>query len=303
MYELSTDEGKTLLDQIKMAGFKLVILSGGEPLLRKDIYELASHAVKIGLRPVMGSNGILITKDVADKLLASGITGIAISLDSPSREYHDLFRGCEGAWEQTIQGIKNSLTAGLRVQINTTLTENNFDQFEAITDFVIDLGVQALHPFFLIPTGRGKNIAQDSLKREKYFQMIETILQKQKETSIEIKPTCAPQFLPMAKEMEIPMRFTRGCLAGVAYCCILPNGDVHICPYLPVKVGNVLEKPFQEIWSDSEIFKTLRNYQKYEGRCGKCPHIDICGGCRARAYYYSDNNYMAEEPWCYRFRE
>jgi putative heme d1 biosynthesis radical SAM protein NirJ2 len=300
--ELSTAQGKTLLEQIVKAGFKLLILSGGEPLLRQDLFDLASYAVSIGLRPVLGSNGILIDQLMADKIFASGVKGIAISLDSASALYHDRFRGQIGAWEKTIQGIKNSIAAGLRVQINTTLTENNFDQFSNIVDLVTDMGVQALHPFFLVPTGRGVNIEEESLKKEQYFKMIDMILRKQKETRIELKPTCAPQFLPMAKEMGLQMRFTRGCLAGVGYCCILPNGDVHICPYLPVKVGNVKEVPFDKIWEQSAIFKNLRDYQKYEGRCGKCPNVTICGGCRARAYYYNQENYMAEEPWCYRFR-
>jgi putative heme d1 biosynthesis radical SAM protein NirJ2 len=300
--ELNTVQGKTLLEQMKQAGFKMVILSGGEPLLRQDIFELAAYAVSIGLRPVLGSNGILIGEAMAQKIIAAGINGIAISLDSASAAYHDQFRGLNGAWEQTIQGIKNSLAAGLRVQINTTLTENNFDQFHDIVDLVTEIGVQALHPFFLVPTGRGINLEEESLKQEKYFQMIDTILRTQKETAIELKPTCAPQFLPMAKEMGLQMRFTRGCLAGVGYCCILPDGDVHICPYLPVKVGNVKETPFDRIWAQSEIFQKLRDYQQYEGRCGQCPNIAICGGCRARAYYYNQENYMAEEPWCYRFR-
>lgn len=298
--ELNTAQGKTLLDQIKGAGFKLIIFSGGEPLLRPDIFELAAHAVKTGLRPVLGSNGTLITAAVAARLVEAGVSGIAISLDSVAAEYHDRFRGCDGAWAQAVQGIENSLAAGLRVQVNTTLTENNGDQFSALVDYATGLGVQALHPFFLVPAGRGKNLAAESLQREKYFQMIATVLEKQRETAIELKPTCAPQFLPMAKEMGLPMRFTRGCLAGVAYGCIVPNGDLHLCPYLPVKAGNVLEKPFDEIWRDSEILQALRDYQKYEGRCGQCDAIDLCGGCRARAYYYHNGNYLAEEPWCYR---
>lgn len=296
--ELNTFEAKKLMDQIKQAGFKLLILSGGEPLLRPDIFEIATYANKIGLRPVLGSNGTLITMDIANKLVESGVTGIAISLDSVSSEYHDKFRNSAGAWDKAVIGMKNSLAAGLRVQVNTTLTETNFDQFGDIVDFIADLGMHAVHPFFLVPTGRGKNIEEDSLKKEKYFKMIETVLEKQKGISIELKPTCAPQFMKIAKDMGLPMRFTRGCIAGIAYCCILPNGDVDICPYLPVKVGNVRENPFDEIWAQSAIFNKLRNYKEYEGRCGECPSINICGGCRARAYYYSDGDYMATDPWC-----
>ncbi|MFZ5988011.1 MAG: radical SAM protein [Bacillota bacterium] len=299
--ELSTEEGIKLLNEIKSAGFKLMIFSGGEPLYRDDIFVLASYAKEIGLRPVLGTNGTMITDKVAQRIKASGIDGLAISLDSVTSEYHDEFRNLTGSWDKAVNGIKCCVEADLRVQINITLTEENFDQFEKMADFVMSLGVKALHPFFLIPTGRGKNIEEESLKQEKYFNTLRTILEKQKSLPIELKPTCAPQFLPLAREMGIPMRFTRGCLAGVSYCCILPNGDVNICPYLPVKAGNIRENPFDVIWKDSSIFNQLRSYKDYEGRCGKCSDVNICGGCRARAYYYNDGNYMAEEPWCYKF--
>lgn len=301
--ELNTQEGKKLLDQIKSAGFKLLILSGGEPLLRPDIFELASYADKIGVRPVVGTNGTRLTIETADRLKASGVTGVSISLDSSSPGFHNQFRNSPNAWEKAVEGINNSLEAGLRVQVNITITESNFDQFEKTVDFVTGLGVQALYPFFLVPTGRGKNIEEESLKQERYFNVIKAVLEKQKTVPIEIKPTCAPQFMPMARDMGLNMRYTRGCIAGISYCCILPDGDVNICPYLPVKVGNVREKPFDEIWKESEIFNTLRDFSKYEGRCGGCPEINTCGGCRARAYYYNDGNFMAEEPWCYKYEE
>lgn len=295
--ELNTEEGKKLIDTIKSAGFKILILSGGEPLLREDIFELAFYASKSGLRPALGSNGTLITPQVAEKLVKSGLSTVSISLDSLQCEYHDKFRNATGAWKKAVFGIENAIAAGLKVQVNTTLTENNFDQFDDIVNFVVELGVNALHPFFLVPTGRGKEIEEDSLKMEKYFQMIQKVLEKQETHSIELKPTCAPQFIGVARDMNISMRFTRGCIAGISYCCILPDGDVHICPYLPVKVGNIREKPFDDIWAQSDIFKKLRNFEEYEGRCGQCSRINICGGCRARAYHYN-GNFMAEDPWC-----
>ncbi|TCL70907.1 radical SAM protein with 4Fe4S-binding SPASM domain [Hydrogenispora ethanolica] len=298
--ELTTAEGLKLLDQIKSAGFKLVIFSGGEPLLREDLLELTAYASQIGLRPVLGTNGMLLEADLARQLRESGVSGVAVSLDSDSPEYHDRFRNCPGAWDGAVRGIHNAVGAGLRVQVNMTLTEANLDRFAATVDRVSGWGVRALHPFFLVPTGRGRDLADETLQRERYFEMIRTVLAKQHEAAIELKPTCAPQFLPMAKEMGLPMRFSRGCLAGTAYCCILPNGDVHICPYLPVKVGNVREENFDIIWRESAVFAQLRDFQAYEGRCGRCPEIASCGGCRARAYYYHDRNYLAEEPWCYR---
>jgi len=295
--ELNTSEGKSLLEEIAEAGFKIIIFSGGEPLLRKDIYELVEYAADLNLRPVFGSNGTHITEKVADKLKKAKTAGMGISLDSVNAEKHDEFRQSQGAWKKAVKGIKNCVQANIPVQINTTITEYNYEEFEKITKFVIDLGVKSHHPFFLVPTGRGKEIEKDSLRAKKYNNLIENIMEKQKEVDIEIKPTCAPQFMVVAKEKGLNMRYSRGCLAGTGYCCILPDGEVHICPYLPVKAGNVREKSFTEIWNNSPVFKKLRT-QNYKGNCGKCKYQKICGGCRARAYYYTDNDYMAGDPWC-----
>lgn len=297
--ELTTEEGKTLIGQIKNAGFRLLILSGGEPLMREDIYEMVSTAKQVGLVPAMGTNGTLLSADVARELMDRGLKGIAISVDSMEKEYHDDFRGHAGAFDLTQTGIDHALAAGLRVQINLTLTEKNQGEFHKMADYYEKRGVHAIHPFFLVPTGRALSMEDEGLREQAYFTMIRKILEKQKTSSLELKPTCAPQFMPMAKEMGIAQRFTRGCLAGTAYCCILPQGEVHICPYLPVSAGNVRENPFEDIWKNSTVFQQLRDFTNYEGACGACEHQSICGGCRARAYYYH-GNYMAEEPWCYR---
>ena len=296
--ELTEKEGRELIASIKRAGFRLLIFSGGEPLLREDIFDLVAAARDEGLLPAMGSNGTLITPEVAGRLADCGLRGIAISVDSMDREYHDAFRGVKGAFDRAGEGIRNALAAGLRVQINLTLTDRNLDQFGPMVDFYEGLGVHAVHPFFLVPTGRALSMAEEELKSGAYFSMIRAVLEKQGETGLELKPTCAPQFMPMAAEMGIPQRFTRGCLAGISYCCVLPGGDVHVCPYLPVKAGNVRETPFEAIWAESEPFLKLRDPSAYEGACGKCDHWSICGGCRARAFYYT-GNYLEEEPWCF----
>ncbi|WP_410511316.1 radical SAM protein [Paenibacillus sp. BR2-3] len=301
--ELTTEEGRRLIDQIQAAGFRLLIFSGGEPLTRDDLCELISYAAAKGLRPVLGSNGTLLTAGKAEELKKAGLGGIAISIDSATPNYHNRFRNTTDGWERAVQGIRYAQEAGLRVQINMTLTADNMDDFEQVAELAEKLSVSSLHPFFLVPTGRGIHIEEDALKRDRYFTVLRSVLSKQKTTSIEIKPTCAPQFMPLAKSMGLDMRYTRGCLAGVAYCSVLPDGEVHICPYLPVKVGNVREQPFDDIWRDNPVFRDLRNFKKYEGACGSCPDVNICGGCRARAYYYSGGNFMAEEPWCYKRTE
>lgn len=295
--ELDTVEGKKLLSEIAKAGFKIMILSGGEPLLRPDIYELISHARNLGMRPVLGTNGILITPEVAGKLKAAGLACAGISLDSKDKAQHDKFRGSGGAWDKTLRGMAACRSAGLPFQIHTTVTNNNQGEITAITDFAVELGAVAHHVFFLVPTGRGKDIEATTLKAADYETLLERILDKQAEVPIEIKPTCAPQFMRIAKQKNIPTRFTKGCLAGTSYCVILPNGDVHPCPYLPLKAGNVREKAFNLLWKESQLFHKFR-HEPLTGGCSRCGYDDICGGCRARAYYYSDGNYLAEEPWC-----
>lgn len=295
--ELSTEEGKKLLSEIAKAGFKIMILSGGEPLLRPDIYELIAHAAAVGLRPVLGTNGILINTDTAAKLKTAGLRCAGISVDSCQAERHDTFRGIKGAWQQTMAGIKACRQAGLPFQIHTTATSLNEAEITDITDLTVELGAVAHHIFFLVPAGRGRDIEDTTLKTEQYEALLGRILDKQAATPIELKPTCAPQFMRIAKERGVPMRYTRGCLAGTSYCVILPNGDVQPCPYLPLKVGNVRQTAFDTLWQDSQVFNELR-HQPLKGGCGSCGFDDLCGGCRARAYYYSDGDYLAEEPWC-----
>jgi len=287
--ELNTDEGKKLLDEMGRAGFKIIILSGGEPLMRADIYELIRYAKSIGLRPVLGTNGILITEEVAIKLKEAGLGAAGISLDSTDKAIHDKFRQSEGAWDKTIAAMDVCRKVGLPFQVHTTITNWNEKEVTNITDLAVAKGAMAHHIFFLVPTGRGKDIEDITLKTEEYEAVLNRILDKQKEVSIELKPTCAPQFMRIAKERGIPMRFTRGCLAGTSYCVILPNGDVQACPYLPIKIGNVRETNFDVLWRDSEMFNQLRN-EPLKGGCGTCGHDKICGGCRARAYYYSDGD-------------
>ena len=295
--ELSTAEGKKLIGEIARAGFKILILSGGEPLLREDIFELTAWARDSGLRPVFGTSGTMITGSVAWKLKEAGAACMGISLDSATAPLHDGFRQVPGCFDDALQGMEACRAAGLPFQIHTTVVEQNYHEFEDITDLAIKMGAAAHHVFFLVPTGRGKDIEEEALHKKKYEQLLHRILKKQKEVDIEIKPTCAPQFMRIAAQMDMPMRFTRGCLAGTAYCCILPNGIVHPCPYLPLEVGNVQEVPFDRIWKEAEIFQVLRR-DELGGKCGACKYKSVCGGCRARAFYYTDKDYMAEDPWC-----
>ena len=295
--ELSTAEAKTLLEQIARAGFKIMIFSGGEPLMRPDIVELVAYAASLGLRPVFGTNGTLITLEMAQELKAAGAMGMGISLDSMDREKHNAFRKFPGAWEGAVQGMRNCRAAGLPFQIHTTVMEWNNHELEALTDFAVAEGAVAHHFFFLVPTGRAKTIEAESLRAEAYEDTLTRIMKKQQEVDIELKPTCAPQFLRIAAQMGMKTRFRRGCLAGMAYCIISPRGKVQPCAYLNMELGDVRQTPFDEIWKNSEVLNKLRTLE-YSGGCGSCEYKRACGGCRARAAYYHEGDYMAEEPWC-----
>jgi len=295
--ELNTVEAKTLLEQIARAGFKIMIFSGGEPLTRPDIVELVAYATSLGLRPVFGTNGTLITLDLAKQLKAAGAMGMGISLDSMNAARHNEFRRFPEAWEGAVRGMRNCREAGLAFQIHTTVMDWNSHELEAITDFAVAEGAVAHHFFFLVPTGRATSIEAESLRAEAYEETLTRILQKQKEVPIELKPTCAPQFMRIAKQMDLKLRFGRGCLAGTSYCIVSPRGQVQPCAYLNMPLGDVRKTPFDEIWRNNEVFQKLRTLD-YQGGCGSCEYKRACGGCRARAAYYHEGDYMAEEPWC-----
>ena len=301
--ELTTSEAKTMLEQISVVGDdfgsapKIMIFSGGEPLLREDIFELVEHAAAQGLRPVFGTNGTLLNNEVAQDLKESGAAAMGISLDSTDPEKHDRFRGVPGGFDKTIEGMRNCQETGLRFQIHTTVMDWNYDEIEKITDLAVELGASAHHIFFLVPTGRAAFLASGIMNAKKYEQLLERIMDRQREISIELKPTCAPQFMRIAKQKGMKTRFSRGCIAGISYCLIGPTGNVQPCAYLDMSLGNVRDVPFAKIWRNSPVFEKLRTMD-YKGRCGICDYKDVCGGCRARTAYYYNGDYMASEPWC-----
>jgi radical SAM protein with 4Fe4S-binding SPASM domain len=311
--ELTTMEGKNLIDQISKVSKPLLILSGGEPLLRPDIYKLIHYGASKGLKMGLGSNGSLIDDKVATKLKDAGIATVSISLDSHIPAQHDDFRGVTGAWEKAVNACKVLRKNNVLVQVNTTLTQQNYNQIDDIMSLAEEIGVENFHLFFLVPTGRGTKLAD--ISPQKYEDMISNTFAKVAKHKLNVRPSCAPQFMRIAKSMGLDMRqWVRGCLAGLYYCRIYPNGDVTPCPYLPIKLGNVRENTFKEIWFNSPIFKSLRDPNSLKGKCGKCEFRALCGGCRARAYglssdfidYCGDlhepaelkNDFLAEDPWC-----
>lgn len=295
--ELSTAEAKELLNQIARAGFKIMIFSGGEPLMRPDILELVEHATRLKLMAVFGTNGTLITPQMARDLKAAGAKGMGISLDSLDADKHDKFRSFASAWRGAVDGMKNCAAVGLPFQIHTTVMDWNQHELEALTDFAVAIGAKAHHFFFLVPTGRAATIEEESLRAEGYENVLTRIMRKQREVSIELKPTCAPQFIRIADQLGVNLRFKRGCLAGLSYCIISPRGKVQPCAYLNMELGDVRETPFDEIWRSNKVLQTLRTLD-YSGNCGGCRYKQKCGGCRARAACYNGGDFMSGEPWC-----
>ena len=294
--ELSTAQARKLIKDIKKAGFQIMIFSGGEPLMRADIYELASFATRLGLRAVMGTNGSLITAEVARKIKEAGFMAAGVSLDSLDPAKNNDFRKLDNAYQLTVEGMRNLKEAGVPFQIHTTVMDWNVGELEAITDFAIEIGAMAHHVFFLVPTGRAVNIEDEALRVAEYEKTLARLMEKQRRVPIEIKPTCAPQFIRVADKKGIPLRFSKGCLAGISYCIISPTGDVQPCAYLDMRLGNVKEQPFDKIWRENEVLQRLRTLE-YQGKCGICDFKKRCGGCRARANYYN-GDFMAEDTWC-----
>ncbi|MCI9494312.1 MAG: putative heme d1 biosynthesis radical SAM protein NirJ2 [Adlercreutzia mucosicola] len=295
--ELSTAEAKKMIDEIARAGFKIMIFSGGEPLLRPDIYELVAHAASCGLRPVFGTNGTLITDEVAVRLKEAGAAAMGISVDSLDPARHDKFRGLANAYDLTMAGIEACKEAGLPFQLHTTVVDWNRDEVCAITDFAEQIGAVAHYIFFLIPVGRGVYIQETSLEVLENEALLREIMAKSAEVSIDVKPTCAPQFTRVAKQLGVDTRFSRGCLAGLTYCVVGSEGLVRPCAYMTEEAGDVRMQPFDEIWKTSPVFERLRT-QAYAGACGTCDYRCGCGGCRARAAYYHDGDILAQDDYC-----
>ena len=307
--ELSTEKCFELLDEIAATSSPVVILTGGEPLLRPDIFEIATYGTNKGLRMVMATNGTLVDAVTARKMISSGIKRVSISIDGKDAARHDAFRQETGAFEGAMAGIDAMKDAGMEFQINTTITTTNLDQIKDILELAKKLGAAAHHIFLLVPTGRGKDLAAQAITAEDYEETLVWFHQESLNCEIQLKATCAPHYFrilhqqkgkgaePKKKPGGHFHESTRGCLGGISFCFISHVGQVQPCGYLELNCGNVQKKSFPEIWENSEVFGNLRDLSKYGGKCGRCEFIRVCGGCRARAYE-ATGDYLAEEPLC-----
>jgi radical SAM protein with 4Fe4S-binding SPASM domain len=301
-----------VIDNILEIGKPILILSGGEPLLRHDFFDIAKYAADKELRVVVGSNGTLVTKEIAAKMKEIPISRLGISVDFPTPAFQDQFRGMSGAFDAALKGIENAINCGIEVQINSTITKLNASYLDDLLSLALDLGAVAFHPFMLVPTGRGKELESQELPPGEYERILHWIYDKQAEMGKRIffKPTDAPHYMRVMLQrsknsqtqrtpgvQEEMDSLTRGCLAGIGFCFISHVGRVQGCGYLDVEAGNIREQSFSEIWRNSPLFKDLRDYSKIKGKCGICEYRTVCGGCRARAYEVT-GDYLAEEPYC-----
>jgi heme b synthase len=330
--EIRTKEAFDLIDQIAEVAKPVMVLSGGEPLFRPDLFDIGAYGVESGFRMALATNGTLVTERVAAHIADAGFARVAISLDGARAATHDRFRGLVGSHALALRGLRALRAEGVSVQINSTIAKHNVSELPAMLDLALEIGADALHLFMLVPVGCGLEIAPaEMLPADEYERVLHWFDEQSKTCPIDLKATCAPHYYriraqrleedrsngdmtqtfiaPGTKAKAAPMllhggghgqhlsAMTRGCLAGTAVCFISNEGAVYPCGYLPVSAGSTREQRFKDIWNESAVFQQLRNPDALEGKCGECKYQALCGGCRARAYA-ATGSFLAEEPFC-----
>jgi heme b synthase len=320
--DLTFDDSVRFIESLASFAKPILVLSGGEPLFRPDIYDIARRAREGGLIVALATNGTLITGEVAQKIVEAGIRRVAISIDGADETTHDQFRRQPGSLAAAVRGFKNLKRLGMSMQINCTITRHNVHQIDLLYDKALELGADALHLFMLVPVGCGVQIAESNmLPPEEYERVLNWMYDKSKLRQLHLKATCAPHYFRVMRQRAAKEHIrieathshgkpdgpahrpdmaamTKGCLAGSSICFVSHTGEVFPCGYLPVSAGNVKKQPMREIWENAPVFQQLRNVDLLEGKCGLCEFKKICMGCRARAFYAEHGNYMAEEPFC-----
>lgn len=333
--DLSTQEALVFVRNLAEFAKPILVLSGGEPLFRPDIFQIARHATEHGLPVALATNGTLIDEHIAHAIVDSGIQRVAISIDGADATTHDNFRRQPGSLAAALNGFRHLRRLGMSMQINCTVTNHNVSQIETLYGMAKELGADALHMFMLVPVGCGVQIAESNvLPADEYERVLNWMYDRSKEREIHLKATCAPHYFRVIRQRAAAEHvrveashshakpghiatcgaghpggqgksggpdmaaMTKGCLAGSAICFVSHSGEVFPCGYLPVSAGNVKRQPIGEIWEHSEVFSRLRDVEQLEGKCGLCEFKKICLGCRARAFYATRGNYMAEEPHC-----
>ncbi|MCU4975665.1 TIGR04053 family radical SAM/SPASM domain-containing protein [Halobacteria archaeon AArc-m2/3/4] len=310
--ELSTAEGKNLLEAASEFGDgQLVVLSGGDPLVREDVAELIAYGTKLGLRMTITPSGTRsLTRTRIDELSDAGLRRMAVSLDGATADAHDAFRGEDGSFEETIRAIEDASAAGIPVQVNTTVCEATVDELPGIRTLLRELGVVMWSVFFLVPIGRGRIL--EPVGPETADAVMSWLHEVSQSEPFGLKTTEAPQYRRVGLERrraeradgqcdgettDDGLRRRSGIVAGDGFAFVSHTGEVYPSGFLPKSAGNVREQPITDLYRDSPLFRSLRDRDQLEGKCGACPYRNVCGGSRSRANAYFDDP-LASDPLC-----
>ena len=300
--ELTTEEGKTnVIDALAgVSDFRSLIFSGGEPLVREDIFELMAHAKSRGFYPILATNATLITSDVARRLKRAGTLGVAVSVDSTRDEVHDAFRRQSGALRMAKDGIAHAAAEGMYVQVNITASKINKDELPEILAYADELRAHVVLLYQFIPSGRGEDSSGLELSTEEFREEILSVGRIQKDLHPVVAPVGLPEYWALHNVKNNEGGRTgvlRGCICGNGMFYIKPNGDVWPCAFVPVSGGNLKTMSPADIWNRADLFTSLRNRDNLKGKCHDCSQREMCGGCRARAFART-GDLFAEDDRC-----
>nr|MDO8043216.1 radical SAM protein [Candidatus Baldrarchaeota archaeon] len=278
--------------------FRMLVLTGGDPLLRPDIYEIIRYARDTGFEVTIATNGTLITREAAVKLSSLEVTGVVISLDFVEPELHDKFRGVPGTWKRTIEGAKNAVEEGLYLQVNITMSKLNLQELSQLLRFADELGSCVILLYQFQPFGRGALRENLSLTSAEFFKVIKTVASLQKNLKTLVIPVGLPEYFAyLSMKTHVLGKMFKGCIAGRGMFYVKWYGDVWPCVFLQKKIGNVLKEPAIEIWEENELLNKLRDRNNLEEPCKSCRYREVCGGCRSRAYLLTGNP-LGADPEC-----
>ena len=309
--KLTLDRCKNLMDEIGEFASPVIVLSGGEPLLRPDLFDIAKYGTDKGFRMAMATNGALVNDEICEKIKESGIRIVSLSIDGSTAELHDDFRGQKGAFESTMKAAEYFRKHDIKFIVNSSFTKRNQHDIENCYKLAKSIGATAWYMFLIVPTGRGEELMKELVSKEDYEDLLNWHYDMEREEEeILVRPTCAPQYYRIWNErseeegkdknrrsLSFSTGGGKGCIAAQKICLVNSEGDVYPCSYFPKSAGNVFEESFKDIWENSKLLNDIRSFKDYEGKCGSCKFLGVCGGCRARSYAVS-GNYMEEEPFC-----